>query len=214
MWGTLALAQDASPPALAQPSPAAWPEDAGLGGDVELLLTLDERGAVIDAQVESSPGEPFTNAALSAARGLVFEPLISDGGAVGAVIAWRYRFVAPEDAGVAPAFGRLSGTVTTKGSREVVALAQLRLEDGGVTLAETDSSGRFTFELPPGTLRVEVTASGHVRRVFPEKLAAGQQVEVLYRLEPTFARPYETVVRGQIGSCRAVPGHPHRRRAG
>lgn len=127
MLGTLALAQEVSPPALVQPSPAAWPEDAG----------------------------------------------------------------------VAPALARISGTVMTKGTRDVVVLAQLQLEDGGVTLAQTDSSGRFTLEVPPGTMRVEVVASGHTRRVFPEKLAAGQQLEVLYRLEPTFARPYQTIVRGQ-----------------
>ena len=197
MLGTLAFAQEVSPPALVHPSPAQWPEGAGAGGDVELLLTLDEHGAVIDAQVQSSPGEAFTEAALSAARGLLFEPVMQDGGAVGVVLAWRYHFATSEDAGVLPARARISGTVTTKGSREVVALAQLQLEDGGVTLAQSDSLGRFSFEVPAGAMRVEVTASGHRKRVFPEKLAAGQQLEVLYRLEPTFARPYETVVRGQ-----------------
>ena len=195
--GTFAVAQEELRPVLVVPSLAAWPQDAGLAfGDVELLLTLDEHGAVTDVQVASSPGEAFTAAALTAARGLVFEPMRHDGGAVGVVLAYRYHFAPPSDAGVAPT-GRLRGTVTTKGSRDVVALAQLALEDGGVTLAETDAQGHFSFEVPAGTFRVAVTASGHVKRVFPETLDAGQQVEVHYRLEPTFARPYETVVRAQ-----------------
>ena len=191
-----ALAQTPTP-VLVHPSPAAWPGDAGGGGEVALLLTVDERGAVADVEVSGSPGEPFTSAALTAARGLVFEPVLSDGGAVGVVLAYRYTFARAEDAGVAPKPGRLSGVVSTKGSRDVVTLAQLRLEDGGVTLAETDTSGRFSVELPAGDARIEVTAPGHLKRVFPEKVTAGQQVEVRYRLEPTFGRPYETVVRGQ-----------------
>ena len=85
----------------------------------------------------------------------------------------------------------------TKGTRDVVPLAQLSLSDGGLPSAQTDAEGRFTLEVPAGELRVEVTASGHTRRVFTEKLAAGQRLEVLYRLEPTYVRPYETVVRGQ-----------------
>ena len=195
--GTLAVADDAVT-TLLQPSPAAWPEDAGGGGDVELLLTVDAKGRVMSVEVQSSPGEPFTAAALSAAEGLVFEPVILDGGAVAVVLAYRYHFMSParpEDAGLKTA--RIVGKVMTKGTRDVVSLAQISLSDGGHPSAETDAEGCFTLEVPAGELRVEVTASGHTRRVFKEKLAAGQRLEVLYRLEPTFARLYETVVRGQ-----------------
>lgn len=196
--GAVAFADGPVTPTLLQPSPAAWPEDAGVGGDVELFLTVDETGKVIDAAVQSSPGEPFTSAALSAATGLVFEPVLADGGAVGVVLAYRYRFTPPEqpeDAGLETA--RLVGKVMTKGTREVVPLAQIILSDGGHPSAETDAEGRFTVEVPAGEVRVEVTASGHTKRVFNEKLGVGQRLEVLYRLEPTFARPFETVVRGQ-----------------
>lgn len=191
---TLALAQEVVAPVVIRASPALWPDDGGAGGDVELLLTIDASGAVTDVQVQSSPGEAFSAAALEAARGLVFEPASQDGGAVGVVLAYRYHFEPPpEDAGRP----RLIGTVMSKGSREVVALAQLSLEDGGVTLAQTGADGRFSLEVPTGPIHITVTASGHEKRVFKENLSAGQVLEVLYRLQPTYARPYETIVRGQ-----------------
>ena len=84
---TLAFAQDAGidaegvlPPVLVHASPALWPEDGGTGGDVELLLTIDSTGLVTDAQVQSSPGEAFSVAALLAAKGLVFEPASTSSG--------------------------------------------------------------------------------------------------------------------------------------
>ncbi len=196
--GTLAFADGPVTPTLLEPSPAAWPEDAGVGGDVELFLTIDATGRVIDVAVQASPGEPFTSAALSAAASLGFEPVFHDGGAVGVVLAYRYRFTPPEQAEDAgPKTGLLVGKVMTKGTRDAVPLAQLSLSDGGHPSAETDAEGRFALEVTAGALRVEVTASGHTTRVFNEKLGAGQRLEVLYRLEPTFVRRYETVVRGQ-----------------
>ncbi len=213
LLSTLAVAQDAGveadaglvlPPTLVHLSPAVWPieADAGAGGDVELLLTIDVNGAVTDVQLQSSPGQAFTDSALFAAHGLVFEPATQDGVPVNVVLAYRYRFespAAPEDAGVISlTTGRISGQVLTKGTREVIPLAQLGLDDGGIVTAETDAQGRFSLEVPPGPIRVLVTASGHVKRVFKENLTVGQRVEVIYRLGRTFSRPYETVVRGQV----------------
>ena len=193
---------DVVPPQLVQASPAAYPQDAGAGGDVELLLTIDTRGVVTDIVVQSSVGEAFTEAAVLAAKGLSFEPATQNGAPVSVVLAYRYRFEQPVftsvDAGEVPAFGTLKGKVLTRGTRETISLAQVGLEDGGVTNVETDAEGKFTLQVPPGPQRVLVTASGHLKRVFQEKLKAGQTVEVLYRLNRTFSRPYETVVRGQV----------------
>ena len=193
---------DLVPPQLVQPSPAAYPEDAGVGGDVELLLTIDTTGAVTDITVQSSVGQAFTDAALLAAHGLVFEPATQHGEPVAVVLAYRYRFVSPVvlsvDAGEPSLLGKLSGRVLTRGTRETISLAQIGLEDGGITTVETDADGRFSLEIPTGPQRVLVTASGHVKRVFKENLSRGQTVEVLYRLTRTFSRPYETIVRGQV----------------
>ena len=145
---------DVVPPQLIQPSPAAYPEDAGIGGDVELLLTIDTRGFVTDITVQSSVGEPFTEAALLAAKGLLFEPATQKGAPVSVLLAFRYRFEQAVsiafDAGAISPFGTLNGKVLTRGTRESIPLAQVGLEDGGVTNVETDAEGRFTLQLPPG----------------------------------------------------------------
>lgn len=188
------------PPTLVQPSVAAYPADAGVSGEVELLLTIDDKGVVTDVQVQSSTGTAFTESAVAAAKHLVFEPATQGGAPVPVILAYRYRFEAPlvADAGPPPQYGTLRGTVFTLGTREFVPLAQLQLEDGGITPVETDAEGRFTLQLPPGPRRVLVTASGHVKKVFKENLAPGQVVDVKYRLARTYSRPYETIVRGQV----------------
>jgi TonB family protein len=212
LLGSLALAQptppDAGvvvPPELLDASPAAWPADAGTeGGDVELQLTIDPLGNVVDVQVVSSPGDAFSAAAVDAARALHFSPATQDGQPVSVVLAYRYRFEPPRevadvaDAGLAPLVARLSGQVLTRGTRDVIPLATVGLEDGGVAKVETDAEGRFSLELPPGPSRVAVAAAGHRTRVFRETLTAGQAVQVVYRLDRTYSRPYETVVRGQV----------------
>lgn len=196
LMATSAFGQDAGTvtPVLVEPSPVVWPEDAGPGGDVELLVTIDSSGRVVDAQVESAPGDAFAAAALHAARGLVFEPVLQDGGAVGVVLAWRYAYEAPSrflDGGL----GTVTGRVMTKGTRDSTPFAQVALIDGGVV--ETDAEGVFTLEVPTGPVQLEVTASGHRKQVFTESLSAGQTVKVIYRLDRTFLRPYETIVRGE-----------------
>jgi TonB family protein len=208
LLSTASFAQDAGadagtvvPPTLLRASPASWPADGGVEGDVELLLTIDPAGAVTDVQVHASPSELLSTIAVDAAKRLAFEPATQDSTPIAVVLAWRYHFTAPvleADAGGIPADrARLVGQVFTKGTREPIVLAQVSVADGGLT-AETDEQGHFTLDVPPGALRVTVTASGHVAKTFKEELKVGQQVQVLYRLGRTYARPYETIVRTQV----------------
>ena len=200
-----------TPPELIKASPALWPEDAGVvPGEVELALTIDTEGLVSDVQVissrltggGSSPSEAFTQSAVAAARELQFEPATQNGQPVAVVISYRYRFelTAPADVADAgaPTTATLTGRILTKGTRDPIALAQLTSEDGGVTFGETDAQGRFSIEVPPGQWKLRVSASNHKSRLFKEKLEAGQKVDVLYRLDRLYSRPYETIVRGQV----------------
>lgn len=52
------------------------------------------QGAV-DVTVPSSASEPFTQAALLAAKGLSFKPATQSGAPISVVLAYRYRFEAP-----------------------------------------------------------------------------------------------------------------------
>ncbi|MFZ5440097.1 MAG: carboxypeptidase regulatory-like domain-containing protein [Myxococcota bacterium] len=87
------------------------------------------------------------------------------------------------DAGFLPGVpsATLSGIVLTRGTRDVVVLAQVSLEDGGVQLAESGPDGGFQLDLAPGEVRLRISASGHRPRVI-ERLKAHERVEVLYRL--------------------------------
>jgi len=61
------------------------------------------------------------------------------GGLLGAAVV----FLAAGTPAFADEPGRLVGQVMTKGTRDVVPLAQIRLADGGHPSAETDAEGRF-----------------------------------------------------------------------
>ncbi|MBL8912611.1 MAG: TonB-dependent receptor, partial [Archangium sp.] len=185
---------------------------------------------VSDVQVKSSPGEPFTTAAINAARGLGFDPAMRDGVAVSVVLEYRYRFEPPTLVATdAPDAGNdqhatFKVQVVTRGTRETISLAQFSwlpdapaepgkklskkaalaaLEagfenNGGARLGETDGEGRLTASVPSGAIRIRVTAPNHKPRIFKENLKPGQQVEVLYRLDRLYSKPYETIVRGQV----------------
>lgn len=76
-----------------------YPPDAlrlGLEGQVVLSLTVDERGAVVDARVVSDPGHGFGEAAVRAARRhLRFEPARRGDEAVATTIRWKMTFELP-----------------------------------------------------------------------------------------------------------------------
>lgn len=199
----VAFAQDAGvvvPPELVQSSPAPFPADAGVEpGEVELRITIDTGGKVVDVVVVNSSADVFIGPAVTAARALEFTPATQDGEPIAVVMGYRYRFEPPlpaYDAGVF-AGAVLRGQVLTKGTREEIPHALVGLEDGGVVPIEADATGHFTLEVPAGAQRIAVSASGHRPRVFRETLKQGQVVEVIYRLDRTYSRPYETIVRGQ-----------------
>jgi TonB family protein len=62
---------------------------------VVLLLVVDPRGAVTSAEVEAPQGHGFDEAAVEAARALVFEPATRDGVPIAARIRFSYTFDAP-----------------------------------------------------------------------------------------------------------------------
>lgn len=95
-----------TPPKLvraAQPEYPASKLATGENATVTLVLTLDASGQVTDASVASSAGDDFDQAALAAARQLVFEPAQRDGTPVAAKIPFRVQFAAPPPADAAPA---------------------------------------------------------------------------------------------------------------
>jgi TonB family protein len=88
-------AQAMTPPRLLQSVEPVYPEaqrQSGQAASVGLLLTLDAQGRVSDASVAQSGGADFDDAALAAARNLVFAPALHGETPVASRIAFRFEF--------------------------------------------------------------------------------------------------------------------------
>jgi TonB family protein len=91
---------DVVPPKTTHDEGVAYPEQAirdGVSGatTVVVRLVVDASGRVSDAEVETPAGHGFDEAALAAARTLLFAPATRDGVAVVARIRFRYVFTPP-----------------------------------------------------------------------------------------------------------------------
>ena len=113
-------ADDAGPAAITAPavivdSPA---RPLGIGGDVDLALTFDAQGEVVDARVTHSSDPRLSASALDAVGGLRFSPALSAGQPVEVEIGFRYHFVAPPPP---PPRAVIRGDVLSRGNRRPIA---------------------------------------------------------------------------------------------
>ncbi len=94
-------AQALRAPALVEPVTPEYPAGETAAALVELELTVDDSGVVIESRVITSGGAAFDAAALAAAPRLRFTPASRDGMAIPAVIPFAFEF-APPPAPAAP----------------------------------------------------------------------------------------------------------------
>ncbi|AUX31049.1 MULTISPECIES: TonB-dependent receptor domain-containing protein [Sorangium] len=212
---TAAPAGRATPPRALNYTPPAYPPEAekqGLEGSVTLQLDIDRNGRVKQAIVVESAGHGFDEAAVAAAQKLEFEPARrADGTPAAARILYRYSFTL-KAAAPPPAAGEqdrpaenLRGTVLASGGDVPLAGATVsvaRVAGAGAAPGAappertTDEGGGFVFaELPPGRYQVTVAAPGFEPLSVEEDIAAGEQLEVKYRLLPR-GEGLEVTVRG------------------
>ncbi|WP_437614101.1 TonB-dependent receptor [Sorangium sp. So ce834] len=208
---TAAPAGRATPPRALNYTPPEYPPEAekqGLEGSVTLQLDIDRNGRVKQAVVVESAGHGFDEAAVAAAQKLEFEPARrADGTPAAARILYRYSFTL-KAAAPPPAAGEqdrpaenLRGTVLASGGDVPLAGATVsvaRVAGAGAAPPErtTDEGGGFIFaDLPPGRYQVTVAAPGFEPLSVEEDIAAGEQLEVKYRLLPR-GEGLEVTVRG------------------
>jgi TonB family protein len=177
-----------TPPVLKMNEGAVYPEEALKAGihekvTVTLVLEIDAEGAVKSATVDKPVGHGFDEAAVDAAKRLVFAPATRDGRPVPSKIRFNYEFPPPPAVLAGRLFERSTGapiagaTVTVTGP------------DGSPHTAMTDEGGRWRVgPLPAGTYHVTASADG---RIFSsdEEATAGSETNVIYRLEPKVAAP-------------------------
>ena len=186
-----------APPRVAgDPVLAAYPEGKTGAARVVLELDLDAAGAVALARIVSAPQPGFDESALAAAQRLRFEPARMDEKPVAVRLQYAFNFAAPA-AAQAPSELPLNfaGLVRERGTRRKLAGVDVAI---GARVATTDAQGRFALRgAPEGPVEVSVSSPGHRSFIAHERIAAGERLEVEYRLEPDFASPFEATVEGE-----------------
>jgi TonB family protein len=176
-------------------------EAAGLEAVVVLELDIDKTGRVTRAAVLEPGGHGFDEAALEAARDLVFEPARwADGTPFSARIRYRYTFTLKPQApaGAAPGSSTpqeeperaepLQGVVLTAGDEAPIAGASVTATDeaGRERSVTAGGDGQFRFpDLAPGRYRVSVRQPGFDSLEVEEEIAADEALVVKYRLAPS-----------------------------
>jgi TonB family protein len=181
-------------PKLLKFSPAAYPAEAKkqqVEGKVILTLRIDKTGKVLEAKVQDGAGYGFDEAAVQAAKGLLFSPATKDGKPIKARISFRYTFelsaIIKKPDKKALTLGGLEGNVligVTKSSLAGATVTFKRNSDGETFRASSDPKGRFRFtELSPGDYTLSIQASGYETLTSKEKVRAGETITVRYRLQ-------------------------------
>ena len=121
--------------------------------------------------------------------GLRFSPAMTAGQPVEVEIGFRYHFVRRRRRAAT-----IRGDVLSRGNRRPIPGAEI---EAGDLRAVTDEQGRFSLSLPPGPATITVRAAGFERRDYLETLAVKLEVVVRYRLTPSSATPFETIIRAE-----------------
>ncbi len=188
-----------------EPEYPAAKKAAGQGAVVVLTLTIDAAGNVQDAVVATSGGEDFDEAALAAAKALVFEPATKDGHPIAARIPWTFTFAIspepepePEPEPVHAAPGILRGTIKTPTDEPLPgALVTITHQGEPVVKTPPDANGAFAVEgLAPGVYHVAIAADGFAAYEVDEDVASKSVTAVTYRPTPK-GDGVEIVVTGQ-----------------
>jgi len=196
------------PPELTSFVEAPYPAEAkgqGLIGQVVLQIDIDGEGKVTAVQVKKPAGYGFDEAAVEAAKKFVFRPATKDGQAVPSRILYVYKFEmkeapppAPEQAPPPPSVGEVSGVVRLSAGDTPMPGARvlIRAADGTTQEVVADANGRWKLpNLKPGVYEVAVKAEGFQELRVTERVAAGESIQVVYRLVAA-AGPLEVTVRG------------------
>lgn len=211
-----ASAGDFERPQLLHDMPPRYPAkawDDQIEGDVVVLLTVDETGAVTEAGVVQPAGHGFDEEALHAARKLRFTPARVGGVPTPVKIRYTFRFRVPEKETVAreplpqctencPTDGREPGqivvTVYERGKGKALAGIEVYVLDEDRVIL-TDENGQFTIEGPPGAYAITIRPPGFYPHHAKERIEEGEKVELTYYVRRHRRDRYSTIVWGSEG---------------
>jgi len=178
-----------TPPRVVKDEGAEYPAQAIRDGvrepvQVTVVLEVGPEGDVRRADVETPAGHGFDEAALDAAKKLVFEPARRNGRPVAAKIKHVYSFAPPPS--------RLVGRVLAASSGAPIASAEvvLRAPDGSDRRVTTGADGAWSFGgVGAGTYQIVVGAKGFTGTTAEQAVAPGEEVANTFRLSPDLVAP-------------------------
>jgi len=205
---------------------AQYPPEAlaqGLEATVVLLVQLDDKGQLVDVQVDKPAGHGFDEAALAAVKQMTFSPAMTAEGPVPVVFELPYGFTlnAPppdETQPPAPPPVNLDGEVVQMPTRNPIEGARVVVE-GTDLVATTDDKGHFELRgVPVGAETVKVLDPDYVSVTAKIEIPEGQVVTWRFWMRPERYRENEAVAvyhtdkeevtrrTISIGEVRRVPG--------
>ena len=175
------------PPRLSKDSPARYPANVPAKPEnvvVELIIDIDANGAVTKANVSKSGGPGFDEAALEAAKSLVFDPATRGARPIASRIRFPYNFPPP------PA--RLSGRIARRITDSPIAGATVRVTDaaGNEHTVQTGADGTFKLEnLPAGKTHIHVESRNNEPEDDDQELTVGEETFITIRPAPVPEAP-------------------------
>ena len=182
-----------TPPSLKAHPDAVYPPDAlrdRIEGSVGLEITIDERGAVVDARVTQPAGHGFDEAALAAVRQWTFEPARAAAGRCARSWSSRFRSCFPLRSSrppglqrrrrprppgpspassiapaAAPAVSQPGATTVVLGRKPISAASSLSVRDRDFSLRPVDSV-QDILRVTPGLVMVQHSGGGKANQYF------------------------------------------------
>jgi TonB family protein len=176
------------PPKLTSDPGAAYPQQAITDGidqpvTVAVVVDVDREGHVTNARVDTPAGHGFDDAAVEAAKGLVFEPATRDGSPIAARVKHAYVF--------SPPAARLVGRVVAATGLPIARASIIaRGANGEEKTTLTDDAGRWAIQpIAPGTYHLTVAAPGFTPHESDETVRFGEEANSTDRLASTTPAP-------------------------
>ena len=210
-----------TPPVLVKDVQPIYPQaaqDEAIAAEVVLNVDIDAAGQVENAtvlQAAAATGYGFDEAAIAAAKQLIFEPAKLGSQAIPVSISYRFRFVPdvkeepaivnPDVKEVAPPpppppTGQFSGQLTERGTRLPIVGVRVTIfrgegDDAEGFETESDKDGNFLFEgLGVGQWRILADPEGYYPLRVEEGVAENQRTKASYRIEKRSYNSYDVLV--------------------
>ncbi len=219
------LSQELEPPVLLEALTPEYPrslKEAGLEGEVELLLLIDEKGAVESSKISNSLNPTLDSLAIATSLKLEFTPAHIGDTSVAVELPYLFHFSLDEDLDNITRRITIKGVVNRRGSRGAIEDAEVRyvsrekslgglptnrvLEtlggrdgqwyDKGDLVTNTNLDGKFTFKgVPSGDFELIIRSDEAKPYSLTSSLKGLKALSITAILEPLPYNSYEVVTR-------------------